>query len=123
LFYFTFYIRTFQIKNDEIKKKLHIDESTHSNNAPPVAKESDFFHEETLNASAAAANLATPVNLEAFEPKIADKSSEGPSVSAAALGTVTAENASTQIKSNILGQKKAPPAKKVIRILRNILKI
>ena len=88
--------------------------SNNSNHTSTV-KESDFFQEETLNASAA--NLAPAVNLEAFEPKIADKSSEGPSVSAAALGSMTAENAassSTQIKSNILGQKKVTQTKKVI---------
>ena len=65
-----------------------------------------------------AANLSTPVNLEAYEPKIDDKSSEGPSVSAATLGSM-AEGA--QIKSNIVGQKKVVPNKKVNKNHKKIM--
>ena len=85
-------------------------------NAPHTAKETDFFQEATITASAGA-SLANTVNLEAFEPKIADKSSEGPNVAAALSVANTDQNSSTTtsnpIKSNILGQKKIIQTKKV----------
>ena len=84
-------------------------------NAAHTTKETDFFQEATITASAGA-NLANTVNLEAFEPKIADKSSEGPNVAAALSMANTDQTSSTTsnpIKSNILGQKKIIQTKKV----------